>query len=223
MKYSLLYVEDDRHLAELNIEYLSNAGFHVVYASSGEAALDIFAKYPFDVILLDIMMPGAGGYEVAKKIRAKNNQVPIIFLTSLAHKNNAVKGLNMGADDYIRKDADMDEVAARIYRSLRTIPKASAKLIFTEATYLDTSTHEVVSYGVRSKLGIREYDLLYFLATNTNSIHTREVIISNVWRERLNGDVYLRKSLSKLRRVLSADAKIKIKTIKDVGVILLIA
>lgn len=223
MKYSLLYVEDDKDLAELNIGYLSNEGFNVIYASTGEKALDMFQKFSPDIILLDIVMQGLDGYEVAKKIRAKNNRVPILFLTSLVHKDYAVKGLKTGADDFIRKDMDIEEIVARIYRSLRVIPKNSAKFVITSNTYLDVSTQEVVSFDIRSRLSFREYDLLYFLAANANTVHSREVIISNIWGDRLNGDIYLRKSLSKLRKILSSDREIKIRTLRNSGIVLLIS
>lgn len=222
MKYSLLYIEDDIYLADLNIEYLRNNDFNVIYASSGEAALEMFHKLSPDIILLDILMPGLDGYEVAKRIRKTNKHIPILFLTSLNQTDNAIKGLNIGANDYIRKDTDIKEVVARIYNALRVIPKNSTELILTSNTYLDVSTQEIVCFNVRNRLSFREYNLIHFLIANCNSIHSRDLIVSNIWNDRLNGDVYLRKSLSNLRKILSADKDIKIQTIRNSGIVLLL-
>lgn len=219
MNYSLLYVEDDRDMAELNMEILSNRGFMIIYADSGEAAIKYYKDYHPDIILLDIVMPGIDGYTLAREIRSVDELTPILFLTSLADKENAVKGLKLGANDYIRKDSDIEEIAARLHNAARSLPKRYKRLNITENTLLDTAMREVISFGKITPLSGSEYELLYFLIFNPNKIHRREFIVSRIWGNMINGDIYLRKTLSHLRQILSGDRELELKTYRGKGII----
>lgn len=220
MKYSLLYVEDDRALAALNIDYFSLKGFNVIHAPTGEAAIEKFKEYHPDIVLLDIVLPGIDGYEVARKIRNLDNRIPVLFLTSLSHTKEAVKGFSTGANDYIRKDTDIEEITARLFCALRFTTKNPGNIAVTDNTFIDVANKELVSSGRRIKLSFREYDLLSFLVANSNMLHSRAFIASNIWGGMINGDIYLRKSLSFLRKALSEDPKVQIETHRGDGVVL---
>ena len=112
--YSLLYAEDDQWLAEPIIASLQKDGYEVIYAHDGFDALAKYRRLHPDIILLDIRMPGLDGYEVAKEIRKEDPGVPILFLTVLSDPKDAIKGLSVGADDYIRKSVAVEELKARL-------------------------------------------------------------------------------------------------------------
>lgn len=137
--YSLLYAEDDQWLAEPIIASLQKDGYEVIYAHDGFDALAKYRRLHPDIILLDIRMPGLDGYEVAKEIRKEDPGVPILFLTVLSDPKDAIKGLSVGADDYIRKSVAVEELKARLISKLRNQrPKLKRILDITPRTTLNT-------------------------------------------------------------------------------------
>lgn len=142
--YSLLYAEDDQWLAEPIIASLQKDGYEVIYAHDGFDALAKYRRLHPDIILLDIRMPGLDGYEVAKEIRKEDPGVPILFLTVLSDPKDAIKGLSVGADDYIRKSVAVEELKARLISKLRNQrPKLKRILDITPRTTLNTISHEI--------------------------------------------------------------------------------
>lgn len=150
--YSLLYAEDDQWLAEPIIASLQKDGYEVIYAHDGFDALAKYRRLHPDIILLDIRMPGLDGYEVAKEIRKEDPGVPILFLTVLSDPKDAIKGLSVGADDYIRKSVAVEELKARLISKLRNQrPKLKRILDITPRTTLNTISHEITIDGRRSQ------------------------------------------------------------------------
>ncbi len=220
MKYTLLYVEDDRKLAELNIEYFMENGFSVTYAENGEVALQKYERCAPDIILLDIIMAGKyNGLDVAKEIRQKDTHTPILFLSSLSQSADVVKGLNLGANDYIRKDVDREEILTRLQVTLRNYSKPQSEISITPDTVLHVNNRSVTCCGETVQMSFRQCDLLRFLASHVNELHTRDMITDTIWGGNLLSDTYLSKSLSFLRRVLSKDKAIEIVSQRGNGVI----
>ena len=146
--YSLLYAEYDQWLAEPIIASLQKDGYEVIYAHDGFDALAKYRRLHPDIILLDIRMPGLDGYEVAKEIRKEDPGVPILFLTVLSDPKDAIKGLSVGADDYIRKSVAVEELKARLISKLRNQrPKLKRILDITPRTTLNTISHEITIDG----------------------------------------------------------------------------
>ena len=133
----ILYVEDDEDIAELNIRWFDEQGYEMVYARTGAEAIGAFGKVAPDIVLLDIMLPDTTGFEVCKRMQEIDEDVPVIFLTSLSDSRNAIKGLQSGAYDYIRKDTDLPEIEMRLKAILARTGYNNVVRI-TDACYVDS-------------------------------------------------------------------------------------
>jgi len=191
----VLVVEDELSIREFVVINLSRAGYETVEASSGEEALEIFYHDPdFQVILLDIMMPGIDGIEVCKDIRAKNSTVGIIMLTAKAEEIDKVSGLMSGADDYIAKPFSPSELVARIDNLCKRVDnqnqlKERNKLVeevFCGPFLLDTRKRSLSKNGVQIELTQIEYQIIEFLMINSDRMFDRMAIARRVW-----GDGYI--------------------------------
>lgn len=174
----ILIAEDEEPIANLIKMNLSRAGYKCTWAANGELAADYMMNETFDLVLLDIMLPGINGYELMDYARRLN--LPVIFLTALGSTDNKVKGLKMGADDYLTKPFEIVELLARVEVVLRRYNKSDVKLEIGEVV-IDTASHMVTQCGEPIYLTMKEFDLLLLFARNRNIALYRETIYENVW------------------------------------------
>jgi DNA-binding response OmpR family regulator len=224
MKHLILYAEDDVHIATLNIKDFQTNGYEVIWVTNGEAAIKQYKEHSPDIVLLDIKMPGLDGYQVAKEIRRKDLVTPVIFLTSLSDSKNAIKGLEAGANDYIRKSVDPEELLSRIHNTIQRNPVRENPVIhITPETSLNTIEHLLKSSGISYHLSSRDYNLLRALALNKNVPQQRDDLISQVWGHgNPYGKTYMNKSISLLRKLMAGDQRIRIVTKRGDSIALMV-
>ncbi len=180
----ILIVEDEEPIANLIRMNLVKAGYQCEIASDGEMAADIIGERMFDLMLLDIMLPKLNGYEVLEY--AKDVGIPVIFLTAMGETQQKVKGLKLGAEDYIAKPFDIAELLARVETVLRRYKKTERKLGFLDIE-IDTDSHTVTQGGDPVDLTMKEYELLLLFLRNKNRALYRETIYENVWGGEYSG------------------------------------
>lgn len=205
----ILIVEDEMPIVDLISMGLKANGYKIDYALDGEVGADLIEKNHYDLILLDIMLPKFDGYELLEY--AKQEQIPVIFITAKGELKDKVKGLNMGADDYIVKPFEMEELIARVNSLLRrfkgTISLPNIKI--------NTKNHEVQKEGLKVSLTPKEYDLLIYLIENAGNILTREQILVSVWDKEMEDTRTVDLHLARLRKKLGLENVIK--TLPKVG------
>ncbi|SKC10583.1 response regulator transcription factor [Dyadobacter psychrophilus] len=223
MKKRILYVEDDPNLAFATKDNLEEYDYEVVHASDGVKALEYFGKDHFDICVLDIMLPKMDGFTLAEKIRNSDSQVPILFLTARALQEDKIKGLKLGADDYITKPFSIEELKLRIDVFLRR--SKSEQPLVTKAdsskvgTYIfDFQKLTLAINGSSQNLTFREAEVLKYLAERPDQVIRRDELLKAIWGD---DDYFMGRSLdvfiSRLRKYLSADPDIKIDNIHGVG------
>ncbi|MDQ3106880.1 MAG: response regulator transcription factor [Actinomycetota bacterium] len=177
----VLIVEDEKDIAELVAHSLELAGYEVVKAATGMEAIERFAKDAPDLVVLDLMMPVISGLEVLQHIRQKGT-TPVILLTALESEDNRVRGLQLGADDYIVKPFSVRELAARVGALLRRANVTEAgSLIEHGPLRIDRSSREVTVEGHLVEMTAKEFDLLAFLAGAPGRVFTRHQLLLEVW------------------------------------------
>ena len=224
-KERILIVDDDKNICELLRLYLEKEGYETAMAHDGEKALAVFDERPFDLVLLDVMMPRVDGWEACRRIRAKK-ETPIIMLTAKGETFDKVLGLELGADDYIVKPFDTKEVVARIKAVLRrtgrtTVAKSDAsegEIVF-EDLVINITKYELKVKGEVVDTPPKEMELLYYLAKNSNKVFTRDALLDEVWGFEYYGDsrtidVHIKRLREKLEGV---SEKWSLKTVWGVG------
>ena len=181
----ILIVEDEEPISNLIRMSLTKAGYHCEQAFDGESAADAIEGRYYDLILLDIMLPGINGYELLEYIKTK--EIPVIFITAMGDLDDRVKGLRAGAEDYITKPFEMLEVQARIETVLRRYHKMEDKLEIFDTT-IDLSSRTVMQGGKQIMLTWKEFELLLFFVRNKNIALYRETIYENIWDSDYMGD-----------------------------------
>lgn len=176
--FKILIAEDEEPIANLIRMNLTKAGYKCTWAPDGRMAADHMMNEPFDLVLLDIMIPEINGYELMDY--AKNLNIPVIFLTALGTTENKVKGLKMGADDYLTKPFEIVELLARVEAVLRRYNK-SEQLLEVFDVVIDSASRTVTQNGNDVSLTMKEFDLLLLFARNRNIALYRETIYENVW------------------------------------------
>ena len=176
----ILIAEDDPSISELISISLRKAGYKTTVASDGAQAAAILDQESFDLLLLDIMLPSIDGYSLLEY--SKQFGIPVIFISAKADVSDRVKGLKMGAEDYIVKPFDVLELLARVETVLRRFNKTQKMLVFRNIT-VDTVSHEVYKDGEKIELTLKEYDLLLFFLRNQGIALYRESIYEHVWQE----------------------------------------
>lgn len=204
----ILIIEDDKKISRIIELQLNHAGFKTAKAFTGREGIEVFNQHPaFDLILLDIMLPEVSGYEVLQYIKSQNKQIPIIFLTAKDGTNDVVKGFDLGADDYVTKPFNFDELLARIRANIRkSTPENAIKshLIFKDIE-IDLDTFSVKRQAKEILLSRTEFDLLYYLVLNHDLVQSREQILDKVWGFDYEGgdnivDVYIKYLRDKIDR-----------------------
>lgn len=203
----ILIVEDEEAISNLIKVNLTAEGYDCTCAYDGEAGADCIEKENFDLILLDIMLPKINGYELLEYI--KTIGTPVIFLTAKGTLNDRIKGLNLGADDYIVKPFQIGELKARVEALLRRYGKINSKLFFLDVE-IDPVSRLVYKAGKPVDLTIKEFDLLVELVQNQNVALYRDRLYEKVWGEAFMGDTRtLDSHIQRLRRKLSWENHIK--------------
>lgn len=181
----ILVVEDEHSISNLIKVNLTRAGYACDCAYDGLAAVDMLDKKPYDLVLLDIMLPGANGYEIMDYIAPL--EIPVIFLTAKASVADRVKGLRMGADDYLTKPFEIIELLARVESVLRRYHKTEQ--VLTEGDLvIDTASRTVTKKGETISLTKKEFDLLLLFVRNKNIALYRETIYERIWGGEYMGD-----------------------------------
>jgi DNA-binding response OmpR family regulator len=179
MKRRILIVDDDQGLSRILSDNLSFCGFDVRCAGDGDEALAELRAYAPDLVLLDVMLPGASGFELCSLIR-QGGRTPVVMLTARDQKTDKVKGLELGADDYITKPFDFEELRARIRAVLRRARLNVVRLKLGHVT-IDFATNCAESNGRDLHLTRREFELLSYLAERQNSVVHRSELLREVW------------------------------------------
>lgn len=222
----ILLTEDNETLGYVLKEYLEMKGFAVHWAKDGKQGLKVFREQPFDLCILDVMMPETDGFTLAAQIKDADPAVPFIFLTAKSLKVDVLKGFNLGADDYIKKPVDEEELVARINavlsRSAQTAVAPTAPALYTIGNYTFDPKNQKLSFGEQERyLTEREAKLLLMLCENKGNLTERALALKNIWGK---NDYFNRKSMdvfiSRLRKYLADDPRIKIVNVHGSGFIL---
>ena len=220
-KPKILYAEDDATLAFLTKDNLEQNNYEIHHFSDGMLCLENFKKTEFDICILDIMMPKMDGFELAVQIRKINSEIPIIFLSAKTLKEDRIKGLKLGADDYLVKPFSIEELILKIEIFL----KRSHKIIVIENVLYQVGkfTFEPKSYMLKTSsetisLTERESDLLKYFLENKNTVLKREQILKQLWGD---DDYFMGRSLdvfiSRLRKILANEKNIEIINLHSIG------
>jgi len=223
MKPRILYVEDDESLGLLTRDQLEDAGFDLLWLKSGTDANALTEFNVFDLIILDINLPGINGFEIAVKIRQHSESIPILFLSARSLSEDRIYGLQIGADDYMIKPFQIKELILKIqiFLKRKAIQKDVDSLDPIQIGHykLDKKNLSLISLdGAIKRMTSKEAELLGYLARHANQLIKRSQLLIDVWG---NDDYFLGRSMdvfiSRLRKYLSGDNRIKIEAIHGVG------
>jgi two-component system phosphate regulon response regulator PhoB len=222
MAATILVVEDESAICELIAFNLKQAGYQPLIAESAERAAALLNEALPDMVLLDWMLPGASGIELARRLRAdkRTEKTPIIMLTARTEEPDKLLGLETGADDYITKPFSPKELMARIKAVLRRrAPQMTDDVVEVSGLRLDPVTHRVSAHGQTLSLGPTEFRLLHFMMTHPERVHSRTQLLDRVWGDHVfveerTVDVHIRR----LRKALeSTDSDHLIETVRGAG------
>ncbi len=222
IKKKVLLVEDDTNLGALLQEYLKHKNFEVDLKRDGVEGLFAFNRNKYDIVLLDVMMPKKDGFAVAEDIRKDNKEVPIIFLTAKSLKEDKIKGLTIGADDYITKPFSMEILELKMNAILRRTEKHEVESALDEYIAgdckLDYKNHRIYVKGIEIKLTTKENELLRLFFEKKNQVLERELALKHVWQDdsyftARSMDVFI----SKIRKYLKEDTSLQILNIHGQG------
>lgn len=222
-KAKILYVEDDESLSFLTKDNLEMEGYEVIHCTNGMEAMDEFENSTFDIAILDVMLPKMDGFTLAKHIREKNKDIPILFLTAKSLKEDKLEGLQLGGDDYITKPFSIEELILKIEIFLRRnkVNRSGEAKVYNIGEFkFEKNAYRLVheGSGEERKLTQREAELLEEFARRQNKIVNRTDILVKLWGE---DDYFKGRSLdvfiSRIRKYLSADPSIELENIHGVG------
>jgi DNA-binding response OmpR family regulator len=215
----LLLVEDERKVSDLVARALRSERYAVDVAEDGNQGWSLAESYSYDLIILDLMLPGMSGSDLLKRIRRKNQEVPILILTARDAMEEKVHNFEAGADDYLTKPFAFAELVMRVKALLRRGPVARSSVLRVADLEVDRLTQQVRRAGRRIELTPKEYGLLEYLAANPGRVFSRTMIIEHVWDQSFEGltnivDVYVRH----LRAKVDDPFPVKlIRTVRGVG------
>jgi DNA-binding response OmpR family regulator len=214
----ILVVEDESELAELIKRGLEEEGYAVDVAGTGETGEELAESVPYDMVVLDIILPGKDGLEVCRDLRGKKLKMPILMLTAKDAIEDKVKGLDCGADDYMAKPFVFEELYARVRALLRREENLVSQKVELGDVVIDTTTRQVWRGGTEVTLTPKEYSIFEYLARHPNMVITRVMLEQHVWNLELDStsnlvDVFIRK----LRRKLDSEGESLIQTVKGAG------
>jgi len=218
----LLLAEDDFDFAAILKQYLELNQFEVVWAENGEIALDYFKTQTFDICVFDVMMPKLDGFSLAEKIITINPETPFIFLTARKLKEDKIIGLKLGADDYIVKPFEVDELVLRLQNILKRIEQKRSlegnNIIEIGSYIFDNERLTLNNKNHVQQLTEKEAALIEYLYLNHNQLLKRDQILMSVWKK---DDYFSGRSMdvfiSRLRKYFNSDPKIKIESVRNIG------
>lgn len=215
----ILIVDDDENICEVIKMYLENSGYSTKVCYDGKAALEAFAQYMPDLVLLDIMLPHMDGIDILKWIR-REYETPAIMLTAKGETFDKVLALELGADDYIVKPFEPKEMIARVKAVLRryNVENQNKEILKFPGLVIDINSYTVVYESNEIKMPPKEFELLYYLASNKNRVFTREQLLCEVWGYDYPGDSRtVDVHIKRLREKLQEGSNWQIETVWGVG------
>src|SRR3954470_8908237 len=215
----ILLVEDDVKLARAVAQGLRAHAYAVDVADTAPAALSRAGVYEYDLVLLDVMLPGGDGFTVCRTLRARGLHAPVLMLTARDAVDDRIRGLDAGADDYLPKPFDFGELLARLRALVRRAPRERPPRLEVNDLVVDPATHEVIRGGRRVELTAREFGVLEYLTRRAGQVVSRSELLEHVWDQNYLGstnvvDVYV----GYLRRKLGEPPLIG--TVRGVGLVL---
>lgn len=224
MKQTIYVIEDDLALQELYAYTLENDFICHCFAD-GESFFEALSGNLPDLVLLDIMLPGEDGFEILSRIKTakSTSHIPVIMISAKGEEINKVKGLNLGADDYIAKPFGVLELVARIKANLRKHKKTAGENLIYKDIIIDSAKHQLVVNGKQVSTTLKEYNLLSLLCANAEKVQDRETIFREVWGDDFIGETRtLDIHIKELRRKLTeAASEAMIQTVRGVGYMLI--
>ena len=228
MKDKVLIIEDEKNIARVLQLELEFEGYAVDIAYTGIDGLIKYREQKWDLVLLDLMLPGLNGLDVLRRIRATEDETPVILLTAKNNTEDKVTGLDLGANDYVTKPFEIEELLARVRSAIRfakshtPVPVHDENVHMFESLLLNEQTREITNSGVSINLTPREYDLLLYMMKHPNQVLTREQLLDAVWGFDYYGDtnvvdVYIRYVRKKLEEYEQPSF---IQTVRGVGYVL---
>lgn len=215
---NILVVEDDKALNKLICRVLERNGHAVFSACGGEEALSLLDGTHIDLVLTDIMMPGTDGYELVAAIRAADTKMPVIFITAKSGFGDKLRGFNLGADDYMVKPIDINELVLRVNAILRRSRIANERRLVIGSTVLDADSFTVSAGGSTSALPQKEFLLLFKLLSYPGRIFTRYEIMDEIWGYDSESDEKtINVHISKLRSRFEENDDFSIETVRGLG------
>jgi two-component system, OmpR family, response regulator VicR len=228
VKAKILYAEDDIYLGFVTRDNLEQKGYRISLCANGMEALTAFEREVFDLCILDVMMPEMDGFTLARKIREKNQHIPILFLSAKSMKEDRITGLMTGGDDYITKPFSIEELILKIEVFLKRSKISEQEALKPDVIRLGEYVFDPVNLSLSHKeatvrLTSREAGLLTYFAANLNKVLRKEDILNKVW----DSDSYFNSRsldvfVSKLRKYLKHDPTLQINNIHGIGFILVI-
>ncbi|KPL16199.1 MAG: transcriptional regulator [Bacteroides sp. SM23_62] len=218
---NILLAEDDEDLRSILSQYLEINGFSILQAENGQAGLEMFNNEHVDICILDIMMPLMDGFELARQIRKNDPEIPVIFLTARNQKADRIKGLKLGADDYITKPFEVEELILRIQNILRRAGRVGAQPVNIGGFEFRFDELTLTGFEQQYQMTLKEAEFLKYLIEHKNRVMKREQILEDLWGE---NDYFLGRSMdvfvTRLRKYLKPDASLSLDTVRGVGIIL---
>lgn len=216
--FNVLVVEDDKNLKKLMVTYLKKNNYTTFEARNGIQALDIIDKQYIDLVISDIMMPEMGGYELLNELRIANYEIPIMLITAKSDISDKKQGFILGADDYMVKPIDMEEMVLRVSVLLKRAKSANKRKIILRDLIIDYDQLSVVKHDKVYNLAQKEFYLLYKLVSTPNTIFTRQELIEEIWgleseSEYRTVDVHIKRLREKLKEL----NELEIVTVRGLG------
>lgn len=215
----ILIVEDDRKIAQLESDYLESNGYETKLIEDGNKVIPELEKNPYDLLLLDLMLPGCSGYDICRKIRDEID-IPILMVTARTESVDVIRGLGLGADDYITKPFDPSQLVARVRSHLKRYERLTSKYkdpsqeeqtqeqIKAADIIIEPKTWRVWKKGEEIKLPHREFELLVFLAKNPNIVFSKETLFEKIWGfDYVSDAATVSVHINRLREKLEDDAR----------------
>lgn len=220
----VLIIEDDPDIAELERDYLQLNGYHTEIEQDGEAGLRKALSGRFDIIVVDLMLPGKHGFEIIREIR-KRHEIPIVVVSAKSEDIDKIRGLDIGADDYLTKPFSPAEFVARIKSHLKRYERLKGdgdvyETIMHKGLEINTASRQVFVNGREVQLTTKEYEILVFLASHPNIVFTKERLLSAIWGNEYFGDTAtIAVHIQKIRKKIETDpaAPVYIETIWGTG------
>lgn len=216
--FNVLVVEDDKNLKKLMVTYLKRNNYTVFEANNGVQALDIIDKQYIDLVISDVMMPEMDGFELVNELRTSNYEIPIMLITAKGDISDKKQGFILGADDYMVKPVDMEEMILRVSVLLKRVKSANKRRIVIDDLVIDYDQLSVTKHDKVYNLAQKEFYLLYKLISTPNTIFSRQELIEEIWgleseSEYRTVDVHIKR----LREKLSDLNEFEIVTVRGAG------